>query len=573
MLVLALSVACTSDPVDSALPMDTAPVDTVPTDTDTDTAPTDTTPTDTGPDDSGKTEDTGDPEDTGEEKEWGWRSALYPSDWTPEHTDGEHFLHDFSYAGYHNGEDALPEPSGTVFDVTVYGADATGSSDSNAAIQAAIDAASVSGGVVYLPTGEYRCDSLLTVTASGVHITGDGPGKTKLFFTLATGVSDVNHLSFTGSLAESDEVLLTADGESRSKTVTVADTAAFSVGDDVSVGWVISDAFVEEHGMADTWWSFNGLWRPFFRRTVVAVDAAASTLTLDVPLRYPAQMRDDASVRLESGYISEVSASDLSVSTVADWSDAWSNDRSHAIGMTGVRDGFIDNVVSYESPNSSDTRGSHLQSGGVIVVHSKRVTVASSTMENAQHRGDGGNGYLFEVSRSAEVLFVDLVGRAGRHNFIQNWDFGASGIVWLRTSSEEGAAVYSEDLDWLTWLGTSEFHHSLAMANLIDSSTTTDGWKAANRNDYSSGAGHTATQSVFWNTAGSGSLSSYQYGNGYIIGTTDVAVDTTVYDVLDSAGTAPEDYSEGLDEGETLNPQSLYEDQLAKRLARGEGLW
>ena len=50
-------------------------------------------------------------------------------------------------------------------------------------------------------------------------------------------------------------------------------------------------------------------------------------------------------------------------------------------------------------------------------------------------------------------------------------------------------------------------------------------------------------------------------------------VDTTVYDILDSAGTAPEDYTEGLDEGETLNPQSLYEDQLARRLARGDGRW
>ena len=64
-----------------------------------------------------------------------------------------------------------------------------------------------------------------------------------------------------------------------------------------------------------------------------------------------------------------------------------------------------------------------------------------------------------------------------------------------------------------------------------------------------------------------------QFGDGYIIGTTDVIVETTVYDILDSAGTAPEDYTEGLDAGETLNPQSLYDDQLARRLARGEGRW
>ena len=568
MLIL---LSCTPPALDTAAPEQTVPIETV------DTAPSPDTdaPADTA--DSGdKKADTADPADTGDtgKEEWGWRSALYPADWTPDHTVDGHFLHDFSYAGYHNGEDPLSVSAAATFSVTDYGADATGASDSTDAIQAAIDAAeAASGGIVYLPAGEYRCDGLLTVNASGVHVQGEGTDKTRLYFTLASDITDVYHLTFSGTLSEDAESLLSVDGESRASTVQVADASIFSVGDDVSVGWVITDEFVDEHGMTDTWAISNGAWRPFFRRSVLAVDAASDTLTLDVPLRYPALTRDQASVRLESGFISECSVSSLSISTVADWSDAWANDRSHAIGFSGVKDCFVTDVVSYESPNSSDDRQSHLQSGGVIVLHSKRVTVADSTMENAQNRGDGGNGYLFEVSRSSEVLFVDLTARAGRHNFIQNWDFGASGIVWLRTVSEDGAAVYDEDWEWLSWLGTSEFHHSLAMANLIDASSTTDGWKAANRQDYSSGAGHSATQSVFWNTSGSGRLDSYQFGDGYIIGTTDVLVDTTVYDILDSAGTAPEDYTEGLDAGETLNPQSLYEDQLARRLARGDGRW
>ena len=568
MLIL---LSCTPPALDTASPEQTVPSDVVDTAPDSDTDP----PADTV-DSGGEKPDTAEPVDTGDtgKEEWGWRSALYPEDWTPEHTIDGHFLHDFSYAGYHNGEDPLSVSTTTTFSVADYGADATGGSDSTAAIQAAIDAAeAASGGIVYLPAGEYRCDGLLSVTASDVHLQGEGPDKTRLYFTLASGITDVYHLTFSGTLSEDAESLLSVDGESRARTVQVGDASLFSVGDDVSVGWVITDEFVDEHGMTDTWAISNGAWRPFFRRNVLAVDVDSDTLTLDVPLRYPALIRDQASVRLESGFISECSVSSLSISTVADWSDAWANDRSHAIGFSGVKDCFMTDVVSYESPNSSDDRQSHLQSGGVIVLHSKRVTVADSTMENAQNRGDGGNGYLFEVSRSSEVLFVDLTARAGRHNFIQNWDFGASGIVWLRTVSEDGAAVYSEDLDWLSWLGTSEFHHSLAMANLIDASTTTDGWKAANRQDYSSGAGHSATQSVFWNTSGSGRLDSYQFGDGYIVGTTDVRVDTTVYDILDSAGTAPEDYTEGLDEGETLNPQSLYEDQLARRLARGDGRW
>ncbi len=532
----------------------------------TDTAlPEDSTDTAIEKKDTGETGDTGEPE----KEDWGWHSALYPNDWTPGFAVGDTCLHDFSYAGYHNGEDPIPTPSSTFFSVIKYGADSTGSSDSTTAIQATIDAASVKGGVVYLPSGEYRVDGLLTVSASGVVLMGDGPEKTRLYFTRSEGMTDVDHLLFSGTLTEGPDVLLSTDGVVQSRTVTVTDAKGISVGDDLSVGWVVTDEFVDEHGMNGTWEISNGLWRPFFRRTVTAIDG--KTITLDVPLRYPAKTRDSASVRVENGYLSECGVVGLSISTATDWSSAWSNDRSHSIGLSGVKDCFVTDVTSYASSNSED--GKHLQSGGVFVVYAKRVTVANSTMADAQNRGDGGNGYLFEVSRSSEVLFVDLVGRAGRHNFIQNWDFGASGIVWLRTTSEDGASVFSEDLDWLTWLGNSEFHHSLAMANLIDNSTTTDGWKAANRNDYSTGAGHAATQSVFWNIAGSGKLSSYQFGYGYIIGTTDVKVDTTVIDILDSAGTAPEDYTEGLDEGMALNPQSLYEDQLTRRLDRGEGLW
>ena len=42
--------------------------------------------------------------------EVGWRSVLYPEDWTPAFTGPEgRFLHDFSYAGYRNGETELAQ--------------------------------------------------------------------------------------------------------------------------------------------------------------------------------------------------------------------------------------------------------------------------------------------------------------------------------------------------------------------------------------------------------------------------------------------------------------------------------
>ena len=315
----------------------------------------------------------------------------------------------------------------------------------------------------------------------------------------------------------------------------------------------------------DRWGFALGQRRTLFKRTVVDIDdtVVPPVVTIDVPVRYPMKVRDGADLRREEGAITECGVMGLSVSTAVDWAAAWSNDRSHAIGFKDVRDCWVRDVASWAGPAGDGVH--HLQSGGILVARSRRVTIADSSLAQAQNRGGGGNGYLFEIMQSDEILVRDSVGRAGRHNFIQNWDFGTTGCVFLRTLSADGEAWGDEGGLWRP-MGSSEYHHALAMANLVDSSEAHDGWAAKNRMHWSSGAGHSATQSVFWNTRGTGLLESLQYGLGYVIGTTDLRVRTEVLDVFDSKGTSPEDWVEGLDEAETLWPPSLYEDQLLRRI-------
>lgn len=110
-----------------------------------------------------------------------------------------------------------------------------------------------------------------------------------------------------------------------------------------------------------------------------------------------------------------------------------------------------------------------------------------------------------------------------------------------------------------------DFRRYLSPANLVDGmSITADFWEAKNRGSTSKGAGHTATQSVFWNTTGDSYASgkdeivrSYQYGWGYVIGTSGSAY---------LVGT--DDHKEGIGDGKNLEPQSLYEGQKVKRAAR-----
>lgn len=500
-----------------------------------------------------------------------WRSALYPEDWTPGLRDGEgRGLADYSYAGYHNSELPLPTVSGPLFLVDDYGADPSGTSDSTAGIQSAIDAAEVAGGVVLFGAGTYRIDDLLRVEASNVVLRGQGSGQTYLGFTRTNAMDDRGHLTFSGALSSGAELALAEDTRADATTVRVADPSGLAPGDEVSVGQVITDDFIADHGMTGTWVSFTDQWKSFFRRTVVSIDDSVSpaVVTLDVPLRYALRTRDGASLRRESGYLRECGLESLSVSTAVDYSTAWTLNRTHAVLMEEVEDCWVRDLGSWASSFASNTDGLHLLSGGVKVLDSKRVTIADSTLGYTQNRGGGGNGYVFEISRSNEILVRDSQATAGRHNFIQNWDYGTSGCVWLRVHSSGGNCRYA-DWDPVGWTCISEYHHSIAMANLVDSSVLDDGWQGVNRQDESSGAGHSATEDVFWNVSGAGYVRSLQYGWGYVIGTQGLTLymDPTAWDWANAGeGTEPADWLEGDGEGATLSPQSLFEDQLARRL-------
>ncbi len=499
-----------------------------------------------------------------------WRSALYPDQWTPEHTDDDgRFLHDFSYAGYHHSEVApAAAPDAQVFDVVLdFGADPTAGLDATAAAQSAIDAAAAAGGgVVLFSAGDYRLDGTLTITASHVVLRGDGAESSRLRFTQSEGLGYSSHIRFHGDQSTDLETALAADAQSRSTHISVVDADGLAPGDDIAVGWVITDEFREEHGMLATWQAFNDTWQPFFRRQVVAVDTAVTPhlVTVDVPLRYTAKTRDAATIRREPGWLSEVGVEGLGLANAVDWDAAWELNQVHALELIGVKDSWVTGVQSFE-PEGGD--GYHLQSGGLLIKHAKRVTVADSELGYPQHRGGGGNGYLFEVRQSSEVLFKDCTARSGRHNFIQNWGFGATGIVWLRVQSIGSATVVFKQFPDITAKALSEFHHSLATACLIDDSLIEDGWGALNRNQWSSGAGLTTTETVFWNTAGAGELKSMQYGWGYVIGTgPDISLDTGLSGAS-GKGTAPEDWVEGAGQGALLEPSSLFEDQLERRLS------
>lgn len=506
-----------------------------------------------------------------------WCSSLYPPGWMPDSpADAKgRFLHDFSYAGYHNGEAPPVAPPGAIYDVVAgFGADPSGKLDAADEVQSAIDAASAAGGgVVFFPHGTYRIGQTLTVAASKVVLRGEGASSV-LRFTKGKGMAYSAALVFRGSVTRAAPRKLVADAAPRARELFVEDASGLAPGDDVGVGWTITPAFIADHGMNGVWTEFTDRYETIFKRKVVSVDTSSRPhrVVVDVPLRYEAKTRDGAAVHSEAGYLREVGLEHLGVTTAVTWDEAWAEDQAYAVSFRDVADAWVDDVHSVASPagpktgiDGSDQTAYHLRSGGLEIASSTRVSVLRSSMELPQNRGSGGNGYLFQVSRTSEVLFADCVARRGRHNFIQNWGFGNSGTVFLRCTSA-GSEMLSLIGGRLTpERAFSEHHHSLAMATLVDDCTLEDGFNFENRGDYSEGAGHTGTGSVVWGAGGHGKVTSRQYGWGYVIGTRPgLEVDNEV-DASTGKGTAPADFVEGRAGGQTLFPQSLYEDQRARR--------
>ena len=95
------------------------------------------------------------------------------------------------------------------FNVLRYGTVGDGIADDTAAMQAAVDAAQVAGGIVFLPIGTYLISSPILIRNSGMPIIIRGSGYDYCTIKLASGVNDyaikftaVNSTSLSGYMFE-----------------------------------------------------------------------------------------------------------------------------------------------------------------------------------------------------------------------------------------------------------------------------------------------------------------------------------------------------------------------------------
>lgn len=193
---------------------------------------------------------------------------------------------DFSYAGYKQGAQAIPDVPARILVTPVNG-------DSTEIIQRAIDHVSSlpedQRGAVLLAPGRFEIAGSLTIKASGVVLRGSGAGKNGTIL-IATGEDRRTLITLSGK--PDADVGASADITDEyvpvnATKLSVADAKAFKPGDAVRVTRICSAEWIRQLGMGDLGGG-NGLgWKPRTRdinwqRSVVAIDG--NTLTLDAPI-------------------------------------------------------------------------------------------------------------------------------------------------------------------------------------------------------------------------------------------------------------------------------------------------
>ncbi|HEY0947012.1 MAG TPA: DUF6298 domain-containing protein [Opitutaceae bacterium] len=198
---------------------------------------------------------------------------------------------DYSHAGYAGGGVPLPEVPVRA-EVSPSGRDR----DDTATIQAAIDGMSARPldeagwrGAVLLRSGTYRVSGQLALRASGVVLRGE-PGT----IVRATGDDRRALIVIEGrdDRRETTPVRITADAPAGARTLAIETPATFSLGSRVRVLRPSTREWIQALGAETFPGAFNEQrlnWLPGTRdlvwdRTVVAVDAAAGTITLDAPI-------------------------------------------------------------------------------------------------------------------------------------------------------------------------------------------------------------------------------------------------------------------------------------------------
>jgi hypothetical protein len=465
-------------------------------------------------------------------------------------TKAVHRIPDFSWAGYRQGGVALPTPLQIPVVETIDGP-LPGGADNRQMLQAAIDRAGAlersSGGwrgAVLVRRGVYPVSDTLVIQTSGVVLRGEGQGPedTRIVATAKTQIDCLIRVAGTSW----------KQGDKRSKInsplVPVGATSFvlnrishFKVGDSVGIQRKPNQAWLDALDMAQYGWTTKA-YTIIHPRTVVAVDEATSTITLDIPVvdaideRYGGgslfSLEEPTTPTVECGVEDLRLESTFHGKKNKDEDHCW-----NGILLAGVQNCWVRRVTT-----------KHFGFSAVQTTERARFnTIEEVASLEPVSKLQGGRRYSFCVSDAVGTLFQRCFCEDGRHDFVTGSRVTGP-HVWLDCISARANA-------------DSGPHHRWATGLLFDN-VSTKLLRVQDRKDSGSGHGWAGAQVLFWNaTVTEGQTADGPPGSmNWSIGTTGPVIPGKYTHELPTDG-----WLESHDQP-ISKPRSLYLQQLSDRL-------
>ncbi|WP_295983960.1 T9SS type A sorting domain-containing protein [uncultured Algibacter sp.] len=474
-------------------------------------------------------------------------------------TDGNH-IPDYSYVGYKNGDEALPN-------VAVVKQISPVAGDNTAHIQAAIDevealALNVNGhrGALLLLPGEYPVSGQLIINSSGVVLRGSGDGENPALNTIITGVGNIpdertlirigtnNKSGFGGQVAGTRQNIISPHIPAGSRTIEVADASVYNIGDNIIIKHPSTAAWLEavdNGGVAtDAPWEPNTI-NLVFNRHITNIEGnkiQVATPIYDILDRSLSQ----SYVYTYNGnsQLKECGIENLRIFVES----SGVTGRDHVktgINMVGVDNSWVQGVTILRVSDQ-----------GIKFDEATRCSVIDSNVLDMHGPISGGWRYNFEVTDFCNnILFENCTASNGRHTFVANGASDVNGIVFTNCSS---SGDYTRSESHRRW------GQGILWDNISWRKTNTTGILGLhNRGSYGTGHGWTVTNGVAWNINAPSNQIAIQkppIGQNYAIGCT-----ATVNS--DGPFNHPAGHIEGT--GEYLKIQSLYTAQFEDRTTHG----
>ena len=476
-----------------------------------------------------------------------------------------HRIGDFSYAGYMGGGVNIPDVN------TVKTIQTTGGDDTEL-IQNAIDwvcaltpDANGIRGALLLEAGTYNVYDALYVTASGVVIRGEGDGggggDTIIFrvqdYDYGDGGDDWDCDAYQ------EGVLVFDNGGDTKNNHYEAGTTCNIIDDYVPVGsrvvhvehpeyYSVGDRIVIDH--PDTWdWleavDYGGCsWEPGdvhinASRRVVAINGNA--IGFDAPLFFDIDKsltQCTMSILNPKTRISNCGVEDLRVDI--ETSGSGTDDHScHAIKFVGVDDCWALRAT-----------GRHFQIAGFKLNGAFRMTLDGCSAIDCHRGGTGGRGYNFFILSGQQILITNCYANHARHAYICDGSGRDNCNAFVNNTGEDNQYASEGHYRWV---------NGLLFDNHYEDS---DDWNHIGFQRMGCEHGWATVHSVAWNCTllNDGTIIVQQppTAQNYAIGCNAVVTDGGD----GSWQNGPPGYMEGTGDP-CLSPSSLYEVQLAERLA------